>query len=248
MNPGMTYERMLAVLEQGGIDLQEFDKGPKSLQELFTEIRKGEATLVLNSQTKRVERHAKSVKIIIEAEGHELRETARQYTRTNRMVPREPPEPGASETVSPKDYVLMPDGKMHWSPLKSGIRCLHQEWGITPGKHFTVQPLHGSPSPHAHKRYGTLWYDYMHYGPLPALRGANGSLEALELALESRHQVDEHESKAYYGVCSKVTTAYLRLIMPRKEHVRGRTLKDENVYLILKWFPIFDLSRVADVP
>ncbi len=252
IKPVMTYEQMLAILNQGGMTKKYFDEGAKSSHELYDEIQKGEASIAYNEKDGVVERFALGVKIIVEADGYELQETARLYVRNNSTVLHDEPLPAGSETFNPAlDMRETPLG-LRWSPLATGVRCLRKEWGLIVPKDFEVRPFVGGPKAHRRRRSsfkGTLWYDHMRYLPIGLRRERQHVKgEDLMLMLPQAHPVLVHSSKAYRGIRSRVTTAYLRLVLPRLEWENGRKLTDENVYLLLKWRPVFIPSIVADTP
>lgn len=233
----MTYDEMVALLSRGKdkdgkpINVKQFDRrSAKSLADLYQEVSNGEATLRLNPETGRIERHATSVKITIEARGYELCEVGRVYLpSTSRpesiRIMHPEPLPGCSETGKPGE-----------NEFETGVRCLLEEWGVE-RQQFTIISSTLGPvgAPANYERdgsdfMGVLCYDYLR---------------------KEFRTVNTHESKAYFGVLSIVKTTYLRLIMPRVYFRNGRKIKDfGQVQVLLKWFKLFvDIDfEAAEVP
>ncbi|MGE5541366.1 MAG: hypothetical protein ACM3TU_03775 [Bacillota bacterium] len=228
-------DEVIAILTKGGIDIEEFNKGLKTLDDLCQEIERGEATLKYNEETGRVERHAHSVKIAIESNGYELREVGRIYLHRG-----ENGEPVKIEYPEPKDYAASETVLPHelGKPLLTAARCLEEEWGMSPDD-FVVKPvLLGPPVKEPLERSetfkGVLCLDHLYY-----LHHEHGSADPNE-------EPEPHESSAYYGILSFVKEARTRLVMPKRRWSEKRTLRDGEVLLLIRWFPLYpELEAIA---
>lgn len=115
----MTYEAMLQLLSEGGVDVENFDRDSrKTLRQLYEEIQSKDVVLFRDKQTGRIRRVALSVKIHIRTKGFALYEMSRTYR-------------DGTTLEQPKEWSISETRKRGESVTEAALRGLKEECNLT---------------------------------------------------------------------------------------------------------------------